>query len=620
MRRDGPEERWTYRQPTGRRSKRLVAAVGLLLFAALLLGSSATTATSTKWYLASISSPNPATIPAGQATNVTIRISNCGGSPSSCGSKVSTQYLGSANITFPSNFSLGTPFTPVALAGQTFTAAVNGQTIELRNPGPSTSNALAPGQYVDVTVPVTPTSNCGLQPALQTSAKQANDYSGSMASNGFKNAAASDPAITIAPGSSVAGFAWTQPNADQTAGVPFAPSAGIKVEARDACGNVVTSYSGSTAQFSGLGTSPNGSTPTSGYGFSWSGGVATSTTLTAFKAETTKLRVTDTSTSASAETTQFTVAPAAPTALSFTQQPSLTAKNQPITPPVKVEVEDLYGNLIAGVGASMTLLDLLANGGSFTGSSTTTATTDASGIATFGNLRVDTSGPGYKLRATSGTATGDSQAFTVADEISICPTDCTSSNSSSAATYGTITAGGTIDGQNVLAMTISNGVKPPDGFCGDLAGGDPFGIGAGMEADFVRTSGDPSQPDFTITARLDKSLVKPKPQPNGAATFDVCLGAKNVLNAPSPGTPACTNPFAPDFHQSFPTKSGTCAPYDVGTNLYWGLLPDLPNGIASCSDPAIVYPGVLRKNKNNAGDVIIDFCVPYPIDEKAGFG
>ena len=95
----------------------------------------------------------------------------------------------------------------------------------------------------------------------------------------------------VSPGS-FAGFAWTvQPDASQTAGTAFTPATGIKVEARDACGALITSYTGAGATFSGLHNSPSGTQPS--YGFTWLNGVATSTTATDYKAETTKLTVSD---------------------------------------------------------------------------------------------------------------------------------------------------------------------------------------------------------------------------------------------------------------------------------------------------------------------------------------
>ena len=238
----------------------LVAVVVLL--GALTFGlTSAWAPPNTKWYSTAITAPNPANVPAGVATPVTIKVTNCG-TASPC-TQNSTQSLGSANLTFPTNLSV--PLGPINASnitqaqGKTWSAAVvanpNGtRTVRLRNPGPNTTNALAPGQSVSVTVDVTASGTCGPQPPIATETKQSNDFSGS--GNNFTRMGA-EPALAVSPGT-FASFAWTaQPDASQTAGVGFTPS--MKVEARDACGAVVTSYQGgATFSVSGLHNSPNG--------------------------------------------------------------------------------------------------------------------------------------------------------------------------------------------------------------------------------------------------------------------------------------------------------------------------------------------------------------------------
>ena len=272
----------------------IVALIGALTFGL----TSAWAPPNTKWYSTTITAPNPANMPAGAATPVTVRVTNCG-TASPC-TQNSTQSLGSANLTFPTNLSV--PLGPINASnitppqGKTWSADVvanpNGtRTVRLRNPGPNTTNALAPGQSVSVTVDVTASGTCGPQPPIATQTKQSNDFSGN--GNDFTRLGA-EPTLTVSPGA-FASFAWTgQPDASQTAGTAFTPATGIKVEARDGCGAVVTTYTGGNAVFSGLHNSPNGTPPTQpNYGFTWSNGVATSTTVTDYSAETAKLKVTD---------------------------------------------------------------------------------------------------------------------------------------------------------------------------------------------------------------------------------------------------------------------------------------------------------------------------------------
>ena len=72
-------------------------------------------------------------------------------------------------------------------------------------PGPNTTNALAPGQSVSVTMSVTASVTCGAQPPIATETKQSNDSAGM--GNNFTRLV-SEPTLTVSPGS-FAGFTWT---------------------------------------------------------------------------------------------------------------------------------------------------------------------------------------------------------------------------------------------------------------------------------------------------------------------------------------------------------------------------------------------------------------------------
>ncbi len=126
-------------------------------------------------------------------------------------------------------------------------------------------------------------------------------------------------------------FTWTdQPNTPQTAGVAFDSAA---VTAYDLYGNVKTNYNPASAVVSGLNPSPRGCNADNAtvnpagtfgcnpiYGFTWLAGVATSTTVKDYKAETTQLKVTDGSIFADSST--FTVDPAALNSFTWTDQPN----------------------------------------------------------------------------------------------------------------------------------------------------------------------------------------------------------------------------------------------------------------------------------------------------------
>ena len=90
--------------------------------------------------------------------------------------------------------------------------------------------------------------------------------------------------------------------------------------------------------------------------------------------------------------------------LAFGTQPSDSAPNTAIDPPVTVEIRDSSNNLVTSSTAAVTLA-LGANPGSGTLSGTLTVNA-VSGVATFSDLSIDSLGTGYTLTATSGGLTG----------------------------------------------------------------------------------------------------------------------------------------------------------------------------------------------------------------------
>jgi hypothetical protein len=445
---------------------------------------------------------------------------------------------------------------------------------------------------------------------------------------------ASSSGFTVAPGP-LDHFTWTdQPNAAQTAGATFDS---VAVTAYDAYGNLKTNYSPPASPFSGLGTSPSGcnvsGTLTPGgtfgcppvYGFTWSAGVATSTTVTDYKAEATSLTVTDGSINASSS--GFTVVPnvAAVPPTRFNVPPTLTERGQTIndaSPGVQVTVEDAYGNPRSGDSVTVALG---TNPSSGTLAGTLTRTTNTSGVATFDNLSINNSGIGYTLVATTGSASKTSNAFDIANDVTLCEATGTCS-----ATGSTSLGSATVDAFGVgtgalssrlgsasaasptssrLGMTVASSVPVPPSLCGGTARyGDGFWI--------TTVQSSTAKPSFKVVAKLAKSEVNRKPGNPGATKFDICLGAKNT----SPGTllDGCSSPTN---SKSWKTKDGSCAVFDPATGLYWGLVADYQSKVKSCPTGinSNLFPGVLSKMKTGAGDVVITFCKPYPWDGGGGW-
>ena len=85
----------------------------------------------------------------------------------------------------------------------------------------------------------------------------------------------------------------------------------------------------------------------------------------------------------------------------FIQQPTSTVVGATIIPAITVQLKDSFGNSVATPGVSVTIT-INSGGGSLGG--TATRLTDASGLATFNNLNINTSGT-KTLKAASGTLT-----------------------------------------------------------------------------------------------------------------------------------------------------------------------------------------------------------------------
>jgi hypothetical protein len=120
----------------------------------------------------------------------------------------------------------------------------------------------------------------------------------------------------------------------------------------------------------------------------------------------------DGSTSVPSVTYTITVNPGAIAKLAFSVQPSNVVVGQAVTPAVKVEVQDQFGNLVTSASGSMTMtIDAATGAGvSQTGTGTETVT---GGVATFANLRFSAQKTGMKIQAAAFTKAALSAAFNI---------------------------------------------------------------------------------------------------------------------------------------------------------------------------------------------------------------
>jgi hypothetical protein len=451
---------------------------------------------------------------------------------------------------------------------------------------------------VSVTVGVTASGTCGPQPPIATQTKQSNDFSGS--GNDFTRVG-TEPTLSVSPGS-FAGFAWTaQPDASQTAGTTFTPATGIKVAAVDGCGAVVTSYSGANAVFSGLHPSPNGTQPN--YGFTWLNGVATSTTVTDYKAETTKLTVTDGTTSA--DSSSFAVAPGSLNSLAFTTQPETWEPRAPGSFPVAVTAEDTWGNGVSGQTITLTI-DPAHNpsGATLTCNPSCQAGTDASGVASF-NVSLDKDGLGYELQATAGTPQANSDPFKIGDVKTCGGNNCLLNGNANGSSTSASVSGASGD---LLALGFDGSIQTASGKCGGEQ------IGPGFEFVQAEKGGPSSAPVWTITATLNKN-TEGFIASRGVSQWNICLGTVNIdpaVGAYPGGAYSCGS--LTDF--SWPAKTG-CAVWDPGTEMFWADIPDGPANLKKCDNTT--FPVMLKRNKTGSGDLQFTFCVAYPWDGGGGW-
>jgi hypothetical protein len=208
--------------------------------------------------------------------------------------------------------------------------------------------------------------------------------------------------VTISPGAA-GGFTVSGLTSPVTAGA----SDTFTLQAVDAYGNPVTSYSG-TVHFTSSDPKavlPANSTLTNGKG---------TFSVTFETAGTQSVTATSTTSSGIAGTESgITVNPAAAASLAFLQQPTTNPAGSAISPTVTVEELDRFGNVVTTDNTDQVTLSLGANPGGATLSGGGPVTV-SHGVATFAGLAVSTAGTGYTLVAHSGALTAaTSAAFTI---------------------------------------------------------------------------------------------------------------------------------------------------------------------------------------------------------------
>ena len=195
------------------------------------------------------------------------------------------------------------------------------------------------------------------------------------------------------------------------AGAPMTPP--IEVTAVDRDGAIVVSFTGTITL--SLGSGPAGAALSGDRSVTAVAGVATFAGLSLDKTGTSYTLVASSSGMVDATSPVFAITPGAATRLAFTQQPTSSSPNAPITPAVEVTAYDGYGNLATTFTGPVTISigrdGSLLQDAVLSGTATQNA---AAGVARFTDLSIDQPGSGYTLVATStGLSSSTSDAFAI---------------------------------------------------------------------------------------------------------------------------------------------------------------------------------------------------------------
>lgn len=185
---------------------------------------------------------------------------------------------------------------------------------------------------------------------------------------------------------------FTAVPATGTAGAALAPA--LTVTARDAFGNVATSFTGNVT-LAALGANP----PSVGGTLTRPAvaGVATFADLVLTQALSVEFEATSGALIADTSAA-ITVGPAAAARLEFTQQPVGAVAGDNFLPPVSVTARDAFGNIATGFTGAVTLARLTGPAATLRGTVTQSA---VAGVATFADLNIREAGTGFSLSASA---------------------------------------------------------------------------------------------------------------------------------------------------------------------------------------------------------------------------
>jgi len=273
---------------------------------------------------------------------------------------------------------------------------------------------------------------------------------------------ATSAAFNIAAGTA-AKLVYTNEPSTEVAGVSIAPA--VTVTAQDAHGNTVPTYSATVSL--AIGVNAGGGTLSGTTSKAAVNGVATFSDLSIDRVGNGYTLSASSGALTGTTSTPFNITPAPAAALQFLVQPSTAAAAAVITPTIRVEARDAFGNVATSFVGNVTMA-IATNppgNGSLSG---TTVVVAAAGVASFSNLSINRSGVGYTLSASStGLTSVTSAPFTItggppnALVFTVNPTTATTdANIAPAVKVTALDAGGNVATAFGGNITVSIGANP----------------------------------------------------------------------------------------------------------------------------------------------------------------
>ena len=353
-------------------------------------------------------------------------------------------------------------------------------------------------------------------------------------------------------------LAFTVTPATTTAGVPFGP---IAVEARDAIGNVATTFVGAVTL--AIGTNPGSGvlagtvTANAVAGVATFAGVSIAASGVGYSLSATAAGLT------SVTSASFNIDAGPAAAVVFSGQPLAVTVGLAIAPAVQVTARDAFGNTASTFTGAVTIAVGLNPGGATL--SGTTVVNAVAGVATFSGLSLDVSAAGYTLEATSGVLVGATSALF---------------NTSALLVTWTNAAGGAWN----VASNWSVGRVPiaSDSVEISLAGSYGVSLTAPITASFIAVGGSSGSQTLNVSSTTLTILGRLSTQGTGALGLSsaTVTGAGSVFNGGSLSLTASTI-ATPLTNQGTVVVRGTSAITGALTTTAGSLLQVVGTGSAS---------------------------------------